>query len=56
MWNRIDDDTILHVWIDSKGIEHEISPAFYERNGTPIDEGTGEDMMYSHTILWSEDN
>ncbi len=49
VWHTADDNDLRHIWVDSSGLEHSVSPAFYADAGTPIDEDSGDDMEYVRT-------
>jgi hypothetical protein len=50
-WVRIKDADIKNVWKSkSSGETVEITPDWYEQNGTPIDDD-GEGFVYSHTEI-----
>lgn len=50
-WVTVLDQHVRHIWKDSAGNEHAVSPDFYEQNGTPVDGETGDDMEYVRTEL-----
>lgn len=50
-WITISDDEVVAIWQDGSGMEHRIPPWFYADAGTPIDEGTGDDMEYVRTEI-----
>lgn len=49
-WQRIPDDDIIHYWIceEHNNEKAEVSPRFYEKNGTPTCP-CGADMVYCYT-------
>ena len=50
-WIKIEDENILHVWVnDETNEEVEVSPDFYENNGEPCDD-CGNVLRYSHTLI-----
>ena len=56
-WEKIADNAVRHIWKKSDGDDCgegpktiEISPSWYDGNGTPIC-FCGEDMEYSHTEI-----
>ena len=54
-WTKVEDNKVLAVWVPTcdgncEQEPVEISPDFYEENGTPICM-CGCDMRYSHTIV-----
>jgi len=53
-WTPISDKEVLHIWqgkdLDENTIMTYVSPDWYEKNGTPVDE-YGEDMEYIKTII-----
>ncbi len=50
MRSVIKDDCIFHVWKCNECVTKvEVTPDFYEENGTPVCSDCGNDMMYSHT-------
>jgi hypothetical protein len=54
-WKKIEDDKILHVWKNPEtGKECEVPPDFYQESGTPICPESGEDYIYSHTLIKTE--
>jgi hypothetical protein len=48
-WVKVPDEHVRHVWIDSNGKFHYVSPDFYESSGTPVCPETGDDMIYLRT-------
>jgi len=58
-WVAIHDNQVRHVWTadcsdkdcENDGSTLNISPTFYEENGTPICAFCGEDYIYSHTEI-----
>ncbi len=47
---RVADDCVFHIWRSKNNSEEtaEVSPNWYEENGTPIDTD-GDDMEYCYT-------
>ena len=52
-WRVVNDANVRHIWVDDHHKEHAIYPGFYEDSGTPIDELSGEDMLYDRTEILS---
>lgn len=48
-WVTVYDSFVRHIWQDSGGDEHAVSPDFYEENGTPVCPESGDDMTYLRT-------
>lgn len=54
-WKKINDDDVLHVWVDDETNEEvNVSPDFYEENGEPCND-QGDVLRYSHTLIRTTD-
>jgi hypothetical protein len=54
-WTEVPDEAVRHIWKDEEtGEEIEISPDWYQNNGTPITE-YGDDMVYVRTEIFASD-
>ena len=54
-WKKINDDDVLHVWVDVESNEEvNVSPDFYEENGEPCND-QGDVLRYSHTLIRTTD-
>ena len=52
MRSVIKDDCIFHVWKCNECVTKvEVTPDFYEENGTPVCEKCGDDMAYCRTEI-----
>ena len=51
-WEKIDDKHLVMVWKCLECDEVvEVSPSFYENNGTPVCIECDEDMAYQHAMV-----
>jgi hypothetical protein len=54
-WKTIEDSKVRHVWANEDGSgEITVDPTFYQDSGTPIDDETGDDLMYVRTEILEE--
>jgi hypothetical protein len=50
-WIKINDEKVIHVWIDDVlNEEVHVSPNYYQDNGEPCDD-CGDVLRYSHTLI-----
>ena len=52
-WQQVPDTHVRHIWRDSAGTEHIVSPDYYESNGEPYDASANEVMTYVRTEVFT---
>jgi len=50
-WSIIPDDQVCTVWRNEGGNEHRFQPTHFIHNGAPINEFSGDDMVYLRTEI-----